>query len=328
MAVYTQVSDTALADFLHGYNLAPHTQFQAITAGVQNSNYLLETKDAKYILTLYEDKENGVDENDLPFFLELMQHLGKQDFPSPVPVARKDGTLYGTLCNRPAALTSFLVGQSSKSPKPSHCENVGAAMATLHIKTQDFEGKRDNGHTLADWQRLFALCEAEADNVIPHLREEISTELARLAQHWQHDVPHLPQGIIHADMFPDNVFFQGQTLSGVIDFYFSCRDVYAYDLAIALNAWCFENDATFNITKARALMRGYQAVRPLMAAEIEALPILAAGAAMRFLITRLYDWQRQNKDDLVIPKNPIDYLRRLRFHKNVKSPNDYGIVAQ
>lgn len=322
MAVYTQVSEAALAEFLRDYDLANPTQFQAITAGVQNSNYLLEINETRYILTLYEDKENGVNPDDLPFFLELMQHLGQRDFPSPTPVPRNDGALFGTLCNRPAALTSFLKGQSSKSPKPDHCQKVGEAMATLHIKTQDFSLRRDNRHTLADWMRMFEICRSGANDVVPNLEGEIETELHRLQTHWRQD---LPQGIIHADLFPDNVFFRERQLSGVIDFYFACTDAYAYDLAIALNAWCFESDATFNITKARALMHGYQAVRPLMTTEIEALPILAAGAAMRFLLTRLYDWQTQEKDALVTLKNPRDYLRRLRFHKNVKSATDYGI---
>ena len=323
MAVYTHISESQLTAFLSDYELAPLRQFDGINGGVQNTNYSVATSEARYILTLYEDSRNGVAPEDLPFFLELMRHLGRQDFACPTPIAQRDGALFGTLADRPAALVRFLEGRSSKTQKPEHCLSLGREMARLHVLGQDFTMHRANTHSLDNWQSLFAQCRANADSVAPNLEHEIEQELARLARVWRHD---LPSGIIHADLFPDNVFFQNGALSGVIDFYFACHDAYAYDLAIALNAWCFESDASFNITKARTLIDGYQSVRPLQAAEIDALPVLAAGAAMRFLLTRLYDWLHHKKDDaLVTPKNPIDYLRRLRFHKNVAHVREYGI---
>ena len=327
MAVYTKIEEEALAAFLAAYDIAPLKEARGIQAGVQNTNYLITTETEKYILTLYEDTETGVDPQDLPFFLGLMQHLATAGILCPTPMKRDDGTLYGTLAGRPAALVSFLEGRSAVSPKPPHCKAVGAALAQLHLAGQDFSLRRHNGQARGQWPDLFAQCAARADEAAPDLSKTIEAELTRILEAWPQDLPH---GVIHADLFPDNVFFTetngaGPRVSGLIDFYFACEDAFAYDLAIMLNAWCFEADINFNITKARALLAGYQSVRPLSDAEINALPILASGAAMRFLLTRLYDWLHQKPDALVTPKNPTDYLRRLRFHKNVTSPADYGL---
>ena len=327
MAVYTQIDDAALQGFLADYAIAPLREARGIQAGVQNTNYLISTQSDKYILTLYEDTETGVDPRDLPFFLGLMQHLSAAELPCPTPIVRHDGALFGELAGRPAALVSFLEGRSSVSPKPQHCKAVGAALAQLHNAGSDFSMSRANTQSPAQWPDLFAQCATRADEAAPDLAKVIDIELARILGAWPQD---LPRGMIHADLFPDNVFFTEQTgtgprVSGLIDFYFACEDAFAYDLAIMLNAWCFEADINFNITKARALLAGYQSVRPLSDDEINAWPVLASGAAMRFLLTRLYDWLHQKPDALVTPKNPTDYLRRLRFHKNVTSPADYGL---
>ena len=323
MAVYTEVDSDTLAEFAAQYPLSQIDEFKGITAGVQNSNFLLTTADAKYILTIYESSANGVAASDLPFFLGLMLHLSAQGLSCPVPLARKDGGLISTIKNKPAALVSFLEGRSVKNPRPEHCRALGAAMAQMHLAGDGFELTRPNNHGLGNWQALFERCHSRADEVSPDLTRAMERELTRLRENWPGN---LPTGIIHADLFPDNVFFMQGDMSGLIDFYFACNDFYAYDLAIALNAWCFEADATFNVTKARALLSGYQNLRPLAPEEIDAVPILGAGAAMRFLTTRLFDWLNQVDGAQVEPKNPNDFLRRLRFHRSATRPEDYGLT--
>jgi len=323
MAVYTEVDSDTLAEFAAQYPLSQIDEFKGITAGVQNSNFLLATADAKYILTIFESSTNGVAAADLPFFLGLMLHLSAQGLSCPVPLARKDGGLISTIKNKPAALVRFLEGRSVKTPRPEHCRALGAAMAQMHIAGDGFELTRPNNHGLGNWQALFERCHSRADEVSPDLTRAMERELTRLKENWPDN---LPTGIIHADLFPDNVFFMQGDMSGLIDFYFACNDFYAYDLAIALNAWCFEADATFNVTKARALLSGYQNLRPLAPEEIDAVPILGAGAAMRFLTTRLFDWLNQVDGAQVEPKNPNDFLRRLRFHRSATRPEDYGLT--
>ena len=323
MAVYTEIDSDTLAEFAAQYPLSQIDEFKGITAGVQNSNFLLTTADAKYILTIYESSANGVAAADLPFFLGLMLHLSAQGLSCPVPLARKDGELISTIKNKPAALVSFLEGRSVKTPRPEHCRALGAAMAQMHLAGDGFELTRPNNHGLGNWQALFERCHSRADEVSPDLTRAMERELTRLKENWPDN---LPTGIIHADLFPDNVFFMQGDMSGLIDFYFACNDFYAYDLAIALSAWCFEADATFNVTKARALLSGYQNLRPLAPEEIDAVPILGAGAAMRFLTTRLFDWLNQVDGAQVEPKNPNDFLRRLRFHRSATRPADYGLT--
>ncbi len=323
MAVYTEIDSNTLAEIAEQYPLSQVDDFKGITAGVQNSNFLLTTADAKYILTIYESSANGVAAADLPFFLNLMLHLSAQGLSCPVPLARKDGGLVSTVKNKPAALVSFLEGRSVRTPRPEHCRALGAAMAQMHLAGDRFELTRPNNHGLGNWQALFERCHSRADEVSPDLTRAMERELTRLHENWPDN---LPTGIIHADLFPDNVFFLQGDISGLIDFYFACNDFYAYDLAIALNAWCFEADATFNVTKARALLSGYQNMRPLAPEEIDAVPILGAGAAMRFLTTRLFDWLNQVDGAQVEPKNPNDFLRRLRFHRSAMRPADYGLT--
>ena len=323
MAVYTEIDSNTLTEIAEQYPLSQVDDFKGITAGVQNSNFLLTTADAKYILTIYESSANGVAAADLPFFLNLMLHLSAQGLSCPVPLARKDGGLVSTIKNKPAALVSFLEGRSVRTPRPEHCRALGAAMAQMHLAGDRFELTRPNNHGLGNWQALFERCHSRADEVSPDLTRAMERELTRLQENWPDN---LPTGIIHADLFPDNVFFLQGDISGLIDFYFACNDFYAYDLAIALNAWCFEADATFNVTKARALLSGYQNMRPLAPEEIDAVPILGAGAAMRFLTTRLFDWLNQVDGAQVEPKNPNDFLRRLRFHRSAMRPADYGLT--
>lgn len=319
MAVYTEVSDEELAGFIDEYDAGRLLSFKGIAEGVENSNYLVHTDKASYILTLYEKRVNP---DDLPYFLNLLEHLAGKGLSCPTPVPSKDGKLLGTLAGRPAALVTFLEGMWVRRPRTHHCAGLGQAMAGLHLAGTDYAGFRANALDVTSWRTLFGQCGGRSDSVHPGLGEEISRELDHLESIWPTD---LPTGVIHADLFPDNVFFLGDELSGLIDFYFACNDALAYDVAICLNAWCFEQDLSFNVTKARALLRGYSSVRPLSEAEYEALPALARGAALRFLLTRLYDWLSVPEGALVTPKDPVEYLKKLRFHKAVESTEAYGL---
>jgi homoserine kinase type II len=319
MAVYTDVSFEDLELFLGDYAIGEPHVFKGIAEGSENSNYYLQTDRGSFILTLYEKRVHA---SDLPYFLGLMQHLAGHGLSCPTPVAAKNGLLSGTLQGRPAAILTFLDGVSLRRPTPIHCQGAGAALAKLHAAGKDFGMARTNTLGLSGWPQLVQDCAAKADDVQSGLRTLIQTEMDYLAQNWPRD---LPQGIIHADLFPDNVLFVEERVSGVIDFYFACNDALAYDLTIMLNAWCFETDGTFNITKSRALLAGYQSERPLEAAERAALPILARGSALRFLLTRLYDEIHRTPGALVRPKDPREFSRRLRFHQNVRGPEAYDL---
>jgi homoserine kinase type II len=319
MAVYTAIDDAALSAFLAAYDIGPALSLHGITEGVENSNYLLLTERGRFILTLYERR---VDPSDLPFFLGLMDHLAAKGVPCPTPVHGRDGAALRRLCGRPAAVVSFLDGVSPRRVQAGHCAALGKALAQLHLAGAGFRMARPNALSVQGWRALFEGCRAGADEVLNDLEGEIDRELAALERAWPDD---LPRGVIHADLFPDNVFFQGDRLTGIIDFYFACTDIIAYDLAICLNAWCFEPDGAFNITKARQMLAAYRAERAFTPRELAALPLLARGAALRFLLTRLFDWQNRVDGALVKPKDPLEYLDKLRFHRGVSGPGAYGL---
>ncbi|MCB1446231.1 MAG: homoserine kinase [Rhizobiaceae bacterium] len=319
MAVYTDITEDELERFLADYDAGSLMSYKGIAEGVENSNFLLHTDKAPYILTLYEKR---VDPADLPFFLGLMQHLADRGLSCPLPVARRDGALLGRLASRPAALISFLEGMWLRKPAAHHCRQVGEALARMHLAGQGFAISRRNALSVSGWRPLWDKSEARADEVEAGLKNEIAAELDMLESRWPKD---LPTGVIHADLFPDNVFFLGDRLSGLIDFYFACNDYLAYDLSVCLNAWCFEKDWSYNITKGMAMIEGYRSVRPLSAAEAEALPLLCRGSALRFLLTRLYDWLMTPPGAMVTKKDPLEYLRKLRFHRNVASAAEYGL---
>ncbi len=320
MAVYTDVPDDELAAFLRDYDLGEVVSCKGIAEGVENSNFLLRTEAGMFILTLYEKR---VAPNDLPFFIALMEHLATAGIACPTPVKARDGQALRQLCGRPAAIVSFLDGLWPRRIHPFHCAGVGAALARLHLAGSSFAMTRANNLSLDGWRRLESAVGERANAMRAGLADEIAAELATLTQLWPRD---LPSGVIHADLFPDNVFFRGEQVSGLIDFYFACTDFFAYDLAICLNAWCFENDGSLNVTKAKLLIGGYRTARPLDEAELRALPILARGSALRFLLTRLYDWLNQPSGALVKPKDPLEYVRKLRFHRGVASVSAYGIL--
>ncbi len=319
MAVYTEVSDEELERFVAGYDIGTVMSCKGIAEGVENTNFLLHTTTGNFILTLYEKRVNP---NDLPFFLGLMEHLADRGLGCPLPVHDRSGASLGTLAGRPAALVTFLEGMWVRRPTAAHCARLGEALARMHLAGRDFGIRRPNALSMPSWRPLWQRSSARADEVALGLSADIETELDALERNWPTD---LPAGVIHADLFPDNVFFLGDRLSGLIDFYFACDDFLAYDVAICVNSWCFETDLSFNLTKGRALIAGYQRVRPLGVAEIAALPLLARGSALRFLLTRLYDWLNVPPGALVRPKDPLEYHRKLRFHRTVADARGYGL---
>jgi homoserine kinase type II len=319
MAVYTDVAAEDLAVFLAGYDIGDLLSYKGIAEGVENSNFLLHTRSGHFILTLYERR---VAERDLPFFLALMEHLAARGINCPQPVKNKAGKMLGKLAGRPTAIVTFLDGMWIRRPSAAHCAARAEALARLHLAGADFAMRRDNALSVAGWRQLYDGCRERAHKVDANLEKIIAAELDMLERDWPRG---LPAGVIHADLFPDNVFFLGDRLSGLIDFYFACTDTLVYDVVICLNAWCFEPDHSYNVTKGRALLANYAKARPLSHDEWEKLPLLARGAALRFLLTRLVDWLDVPPGALVRPKDPREYARKLRFHQMVKSARDYGI---
>jgi homoserine kinase type II len=320
MAVYTDVAADELAEFLSEYDIGELLSYKGIAEGVENSNFLLHTTSGYFILTLYEKR---VAKGDLPFFLALMAHLAVHGITCPQPVENRRGEALAMLAGRPAAIITFLEGIWPRKPNVAHCAGVGQVLAKMHLAGRDFSMSRANALSVSGWRPLFDAAASRADELQHRLRDFISAELDALESGiWPE---HLPKGVIHADLFPDNVFFLGEKLSGVIDFTFACDDILAYDIAITLNAWCFETDHSFNVTKARAFLNAYGRERKLSEAEQDALPLLARGAALRILLTRLVDWFNVPPGALVRPKDPLEYVRKLRFQQSVNSIRDYGI---
>ena len=320
MAVYTDITETELGAYLRGYDIGELLSFKGIAEGTENSNFSLHTSKGPYFLTLYEKR---VDAADLPFFLGLMEHLAARDLPVPLPVRMRDGEMIGSLAGRPAAIITFLEGMWPRRPTAAHCRALGKALARLHLAGADFTIRRPNALSIPGWRALWLGCHERADEVEKGLSDEVARDFAELEAAWPKT---LPDGVIHADLFPDNVFFLGEKLSGLIDFYFACNDFLAYDVATCLNAWCFERDHSFNLTKGAALLAGYQSVRTLSHEEVEALPTLCRGSALRFMLTRLYDWLNGPDGALVQKRDPLEYVRKMRFHRQIESAAEYGLA--
>ena len=314
MAVYTHVPAEEIDAFLTRYDAGRLVSAKGIAEGVENSNYLLETTGAdgnghRYILTLYEKR---VDEADLPFFMDLLDHLGARGCLVPRFIADRDGQRLQQLGGRPACLIEFLTGISVTEPTPAQARAAGAALAGLHRAAQGFGGERRNALDITGWHDLAAKCGKDFDSIAPELAARVADELAFLDAYWPAD---LPRSVIHADLFPDNVLMLGDRVTGLIDFYFSCTDIRAYDLAVTHSAWVFSHDGTtWHGDRAAALGAGYADAHGLSEAERDAFPVLCRGAALRFLLTRAYDWINTPADALVTRKDPLAYLRRLDFY--------------
>lgn len=319
MAVYTVVPAEALSELLSRYDCGTLVSAKGIAEGVENSNYLVETtgldgKGHRYILTLYEKR---VDPADLPFFIDLLDHLGDKGCLVPRFIADRQGQRLQQLCGRTACLIEFLTGVSVTEPTAEQAFAAGRALAEMHIAVRDFTGSRANTLGLLDWAPLAASCDGDLDRIQAGLEERVTAEVACLLENWPRD---LEQSVIHADLFPDNVLMLGDAVTGLIDFYFSCTDVRAYDLAVMHGAWCFDSDgASYQADRGEALIAGYQSALPLTAAERASFPILCRGAALRFLLTRAYDWINTPPDAMVMRKDPLAYLRRLDFYAGARA---------
>jgi len=324
MAVYTDIGEEELKDWLAAYDVGSLLSYRGIAEGVENSNFLIHTTKGQFILTLYEKR---VQRADLPFFLHLMRHLATRDIACPQAVPRYDGGLLGCLAGRPAALITFLEGIWIRQPTPAHCGELGITLAKMHCAAQDFSLTRTNSLSLSDWRPLWQQISADAHKMSPEdegqIVQEIESELDFMECHWP---SHLPEGIIHGDLFPDNVFFIETRLCGLIDFYFACHDMLAYDLAICLNAWVFNADFSLDYARAQALLSSYHAKRPLETREWAQLPLLARGAALRFFLTRAYDWFHTPQNSLVSKKNPLEYLAKLRFFRQIDDMATLGLM--
>ncbi len=305
MAVYTDITEADLDPLLSRFGLGAALTFKGIAEGVENSNFFLETEAGRFILTLYERR---VREHDLPFFVELMHWLAGRGFPCPTPQADKNGQMLQRIRDKPAALVSFLNGVSVSRPTPRHCREAGGGLARLHLAGEGFQGRRENTLGVHTWAGLFKGQETSADTLTPGLAKAVAADLETLAAAWP---TNLPSGVIHADFFPDNVFFVRGRFAAAIDFYFACNDALAYDVAVCLVSWCFDADSQFKPDHARALLAGYEAVRPLEPVERQHLGVLAMGAAMRFFLTRLIDWTSTPAGALVKPKDPLEYAAKL-----------------
>ena len=320
MAVYTKLSENNLKDFFSKYNLGKLLKFQGIQEGIENSNYFVKTDSGKFILTVYEKR---VEEKDLPFFMGLMKNIFNKNFPSPEPIINKNGNYITEIFGKKAAVVSFLEGASKKNLTPDNCYEVGIYTAKLHMITKNLNIKRTNRLSVNSWRLIYRKIQRDCSKIYPDLTKIIERNLEVIEDQWPKNIP---RGIIHADLFPDNIFFKGNKLTGIIDFYFSCYDFYALEIAICLNALCFEGkneNLSFNVTKAKKFIDGYSSIRKLTEEEKESLKILCHGAAMRFLLTRVFDYLNLTEDALVKIKDPVEYLKRLEFHNSVKNYQDY-----
>ncbi|MFW0777185.1 MAG: homoserine kinase [Rickettsiales bacterium] len=309
MAVYTKLSDDDIAGFLGRYNIGTLASAHGIAEGIENTNYLIATQSSRYILTLFEKR---VEAKDIPFFLDFTEWLADRDIACPRPIKGRDGNTCYTLAGKPAAIIQFLEGKGSPNITNYHVEQLGALMARMHLAAKDFPQERENSLSLAGWKEMFASIGKDADKVMDGLADMISAELDYLSASWPKD---LPKGVVHADLFPDNVFFQDEQLSGVIDFYFSCTDFWLYDLMITINAWCFNGVHEFNAARAKTMLQSYHAIRPITPEERAAMQVLARGAALRFLLTRTYDWLNRVEGAIVTTKDPMEYVKKLQFHQ-------------
>ena len=320
MAVYTKISEKELDDFFSKYNLGKLLGHKGIKEGIENTNYFINTEKGNFILTVYEKR---VEEKDLPFFISLMRNLFDKNFPSPKPIINKNGNYISEISGKKAAVVSFLDGSAKRILNPNDCYEIGINSAKLHLITKDLAGKRENKLSINSWRKIYNKVKKDCSKIHPNLISVIEKNLDEIEKNWPKDIP---SGIIHADLFPDNIFFKNNKLSGIIDFYFSCNDFYAFEIAICLNALCFEGkneNLSFNVTKAKKFIDGYSSIRKLTEKEKESLKILSQGAAIRFLLTRVFDYLNLTEGAIVKIKDPIEYLKRLEFHNNVKNYEDY-----
>jgi len=309
-----------LLKFFLKYNLGKLSNYKGIKEGIENTNYFIQTDKGKFILTVYEKR---VEEKDLPFFMGLMKNLFDANFPSPEPIINKNGNYVTEISGKKAAVVSFLDGSAKKYLNPNDCHEVGIQAAKLHLITKNLTVKRENKLSVNSWRKIYKKVQKDCSRIHLNLTKTIEKNLDEIENNWPKNIP---SGIIHADLFPDNIFFKDDKQKGIIDFYFSCYDFYVFEIAICLNALCFEGqkeNLSFNVTKAKKFIDGYSSIKKLTEEEKKSLKILCQGAAMRFLLTRVFDYLNLTEGALVKIKDPIEYLKRLEFHNSVKDYKDY-----
>ena len=322
MAVYTKLEKEEIYNILLNYKIGKLKNFEGIKEGIENTNYFIETEKGKYILTIYERR---VKDADLPFFSNLMVELSKNGFNCPKPISNRDNNYISDIKNKKFMIVGFLEGNSKKNLTPMECKIVGSEIAKLHQITKNFKFVRTNDLSVKSWRSIFSQVKDKCNKIHPELPKLIEANLTSIEKEWPKN---LPSGIIHADLFSDNIFFKNNKFSGFIDFYFSCNDFYAFEIAICFNALCFDGfkqNLSFNVTKAKKLMEGYNEVRKITKDEKIAIKVLSQGAALRFLLTRVFDYINTVDNAVVKIKDPEEYLKRLEFHKNAKSYEDYLI---
>ncbi len=320
MAVYTKFSQNNIEEILSNYNLGNLESFKGIEEGIENSNYSLSINKTKFILTVYEKR---VKSEDLPFFSELMSSLNKANFKCPVPIKNNQNKTLLEYNGKKLMIVSFLEGKAKQNLSPSNCKSIGIEVAKMHQITKNFKLKRENDLSVKSWRKLFNSIKDKCANIHEDLPKLIEENLNDVEKNWPKE---LPKGIIHADLFHDNIFFIGDELSGIIDFYFSCEDFFAFEIAICFNALCFDgskNNLSFNVTKAKNFIDGYNSIRKLTDQEKNNIKVLSQGAALRFLLTRVFDALNKVEGAIVKVKDPMEYLKRLEFHKNSKNYEDY-----
>ena len=320
MAVYTKLNQDAVEDILSNYNLGKLNTFKGIEEGIENTNYFLSIKNKKFILTIYEKR---VKSKDLPFFSDLMTALNKANFKCPVPIINSQNKSITEFKGKKLMIVSFLEGKAKQNLSPENCKSVGIEVAKMHQLTRNFKLKRQNDLSIGSWRGMFNSVKDQCSKIHKDLPKLIEENLIDVEKNWPKD---LPKGIIHADLFHDNIFFLKENFSGIIDFYFSCEDFFAFEIAICFNALCFDGvkeNLSFNVTKAKSFIDGYSSIRKLSNAEKHSIKVLSQGAALRFLLTRVFDALNTVEGAIVKVKDPIEYLKRLEFHKNAKNHEDY-----
>jgi homoserine kinase type II len=320
MAVYTKLNQNNIEEILSNYSLGKVNEFKGIEEGIENTNYFLLVNNTKFILTVYEKR---VKSEDLPFFSELMSSLNKSNFKCPVPIVNNKNKTLTDYKGKKLMIVSFLEGKAKKNLSPENCKSIGVEVAKMHHINKNFGLKRQNDLSVKSWRGLFNSIKDKSSNIHKDLPKLIEENLSDVEKNWPKN---LPKGIIHADLFHDNIFFIEDKFSGIIDFYFSCEDFFAFEIAICFNALCFDglkSNLSFNVTKAKNFIDGYSSIRKLTDQEKNSIKVLSQGAALRFLLTRVFDALNKVEGAFVKVKDPMEYLERLEFHKNSKNFEDY-----
>ena len=320
MAVYTKLDHGNIEKILSNYSIGKLDKFEGIEEGIENSNFLIWVNKKKYILTVYEKR---VKEEDLPFFSELMASLNESSFKCPKPILNNDKKSITDFNDKKLMIVSFIEGRPKVNLSPNNCKSIGIETAKLHELTKNLKFERRNDLSVNSWRKIFDQVKDKCTEIHKDLPKLIEDNLNDVEKNWPQN---LPKGIIHADLFHDNIFFKDNNFSGIIDFYFSCNDFYAFEIAICFNALCFDgpkNNLSFNVTKAKNFIDGYKTVRNLTFEEKKNIKVLSQGAALRFLLTRVFDAINTVEGAIVKIKDPMEYLKRLEFHKKSKNFEDY-----